>query len=247
MAESKYASISSQLGHSTCEVEDTEEMFWMREADDYQSCILLGNALVGQYRFKDAITVYEKARSIKSDDAMLYVRLGGANLSLFRFDEAKKKYEIALSCGAPKKTVSYPLGIWYYLKGEYRVAADCFSDCLPCGGEMKIAVIYWHTLSSFRGGFSPVLLEEYHSDMDVGHHTAYRAAVSVFCGEREWDSTDTMDNELDSAVVQYGINIYLKHIGKQEEAERYAEKTLENDTVWPCIPYLAAWNDRNRV
>lgn len=50
----KYASMDSQLGYAECEVEDTEEMFWLRELDDYQSMVSLGNALAGQYRFQDA-------------------------------------------------------------------------------------------------------------------------------------------------------------------------------------------------
>ena len=62
----KYASMDSQLGYAECEVEDTEEMFWLRELDDYQSMVSLGNALVGQYRFQDAIEVYEKASRIKA-------------------------------------------------------------------------------------------------------------------------------------------------------------------------------------
>ena len=86
----KYASMDSQLGYAECEVEDTEEMFWLRELDDYQSMVSLGNALAGQYRFQDAIEVYEKAGRIKGNDGRLYVRLGGANLSIFRYEEAMK-------------------------------------------------------------------------------------------------------------------------------------------------------------
>lgn len=39
----KYASMDSQLGYVECEVEDMEEMFWLRELDDYQSMVSLGN------------------------------------------------------------------------------------------------------------------------------------------------------------------------------------------------------------
>lgn len=247
MVESNYASINSQLGSSLCESEDTEEMFWLRESDDYQSCLALGNALAGQYRFKEAIETYEKASYIKPDDAMLYVRLAGANLTLFRYEEAKKNYEKALAYGAPEKSIAHPFGVWHYLKGDYQSAAKWFSKCLPCDGEMEIAVIYWHTLASYRAGVYPELLKKYHSGMDVGHHVAYKTAVSVFSGECEWNEAHAGDNDLDAAIVLYGLSAYLDHIGQADEAKKYLEKTLQHDSVWPCISYLAAWNDSKTV
>ena len=36
-------SIESQLYDAPCMIEDNEEMFWLRESDDYQSKISLGN------------------------------------------------------------------------------------------------------------------------------------------------------------------------------------------------------------
>ena len=54
---------------------------------------------------------------------------------------------------------------------------------MPCDDEMAIAVIYWHTLSCYRCARSPIMLRGYRADMEVGHHTAYQLAVSVFCGE----------------------------------------------------------------
>lgn len=111
MEEIKYASIQSQLGDATCEVEDTEEMFWLRESDDYQSCVRLGNILAGQYRFKEAVSAYEKALLIRQNDAMLYLRLGGAELTLLRFEAARKNYQAALAYGASEKSTAYPLGV----------------------------------------------------------------------------------------------------------------------------------------
>ena len=58
------ASLDSQLGNAPCTVEDTEEMFWLRESDDFQSRVALGNALAGQYRFRDAIAAYRPCGSV---------------------------------------------------------------------------------------------------------------------------------------------------------------------------------------
>lgn len=98
-------------------------------------------------------------------------------------------------------------------------------------------------LASYRAGVYPELLKQYHSGMDVGHHVAYKTAVSVFYGDCAWDEADNGDNDLDSAIVLYGLSAYLEHIGQPDEAKKYLEKTLKNDSVWPCISYLAAWNE----
>lgn len=90
MDEVKYTSLESQLGNAPCLCEDTEEMFWLRESDDYGSRVQLGNLLSGQYRFREALDAYCFAKKIRDDDPMLYIRLGGASLTLWRFDEAKK-------------------------------------------------------------------------------------------------------------------------------------------------------------
>ena len=78
----KKATLESQLFNAPCKVEDTEEMFWLREMDDYQSKISLGNALAAQYRFREAITAYLSAERIRNNDPMLYLRLGGAYLTI---------------------------------------------------------------------------------------------------------------------------------------------------------------------
>ena len=84
-----YATLGSQLDNDICTVEDTEEIFWLRMSDDYQSKLKAGDLLVRQYRFKDAITEYQNACRIKKDDFILYIKLGGAYLTLFKFEEAK--------------------------------------------------------------------------------------------------------------------------------------------------------------
>ena len=110
---------------------------------------------------------------------------------------------------------------------------------------MKIAIIYWHTLAAFRGSFTPELLQEYQADMDVGHHTAYKKAVSVFAGECEWSQVSATNRALDDAVLFYGLSVYLEKLGETAEVEHYIDETLKQEAVWPCISYLAAWNDRN--
>jgi len=246
--EATKAPLACQLGSEPCAVEDTGEMFWLRMADDYQSKFALGNALAAQYRFKEAIEIYEEAMRIKSDDWHLYYSLGGAYLTLRHFDQGMAAYRRCLELGASEKTVSYPMGVGHYLMGHYEGAAARFAMVLPCDGEMEIAIIYWHTLCCYRTGSEPSLLNRFHKDLDVGHHIAYRSAVSVFSGELPWEQAarETLDDDDDvNAVVSlYGLCGYLDRIGLHGDSAYYRSKLLARDHVWPCIPYLAAWGDR---
>ena len=244
------ASLESQLGTEPCLIEDTADMFWLRESDDYQSRFSLGNALAAQYRFKDAIEAYEKATWIRQDDWKIFYSLGGAYLTIRYFDKAMATYNRCIALGANEATVAFPLGIGCYLQNDYVSAMTWFEKCLPCENEMAIAVIYWHTLSSYRSGHKPTLLDTYHQNMEVGHHTAYQLAVSVFCGETKWKKVLTqIENETDDlnyVIALYGLCVYLEQVGEVTKSEYYVSDLLKRECVWPCVSYLAAWNDAIR-
>lgn len=247
MAEQTHAPLNTQLGDELCAVEDTGDMFWLRQSDDYQSRFQLGNSLAAQYRFREAIEAYKKAMRIRTDDWKLLYSMSGANLTLRRFDEAMAGYRRCLTLGADQKTVAYPLGIACYLQKEYAAAADWFAECLPCGDEMTIAVIYWHTLSCRRAGRRAAMLDSYHADMKVDHHMAYLLAVSVLCGEVSYEHAASVlaqeQSDLNYVIAMYGLCGYLDFAGRRDECNRCLATLLEHDSVWPCISYLAAWND----
>jgi tetratricopeptide (TPR) repeat protein len=241
------ASLESQLEKEPCIIEDTEEMFWLRESDDYQSKVKLGNMLSAQYRFRDAVDAFKEASKIRNNDPMLYIRLAGAYLTLGMFNAAKAAYDCSLELGVSEKVAAYPIGVWHYMKKDYHYAAKWFEKCFPCNDEMAIAVIYWHTLCCLRGELRPTHLQKYHMDMKVGHHTAYKLAVSVMVGETDIvEAINQMDKESDDlnyVVAAYGIAVYLESIGKKNEYKILIEKLLLRNSVWPCISYLAALND----
>lgn len=45
MNDNPRASLASHIGDEPCMVEDTEEIFWLRESGDYRSRVALGDAL----------------------------------------------------------------------------------------------------------------------------------------------------------------------------------------------------------
>ena len=249
MNEKLKASLESQIGNEPCPIHDTEEIFWLREADDCESRFRLANALAAQYRFREAIIAYENAIQIRKDDWRLFYSLGGSYLTIRQFGKAVAAYNHCLELGAKEETVSYTLGVAHYLQNDFAAAASAFAKALPCGDEMAIAVIYWHTLSCYRAKCEPTLLSLYHKDMQAGHHTAYKLAVSAFCGEISREQfifeIENEKDKLNYIIAAYGLCTFLESIKEKALARQYISALLTRVSVWPSIPYLAAWNDIN--
>ncbi len=241
------ATRESQLDGAMCAVEDTEEIFWLREADDYASKLALGGALAAQYRYRDAIAAYEEAARIRADDAALWLRLGGARLTIRRFDEAAAAYARARSLGASDGATAIPTGFRHYLQSDWRAAAASFARGLPAPDETAVAVLYWHTLSCARDGAPPSLLGQLNPSMRVVHHAAYRAALSLFTGET--DAAETADtlarytSDLDFVILAYGLAVWHDRRGETARGRALREEILARDGVWPCVAALAAYGD----
>ena len=242
----KYATIESQLGAELCTVEDTEEITALRAQKAWAA---LGTALCAQYRYREAADAFGKALRETPEDLLLLQRFAGANLTLRRFVQAKEAYRKCLALGAPKEKIAYPLGVAYDLEGAYGKAAEAFAQCYPCDEEQEIANLYWHTFSACRAGIPTELLGTYREGMQIGHHIAYEQTVRLFLGRitaqeaLAWLAQER--DELNIVIGAYGICGYLESRGRTEDCLRLREALLTHTTFWPCISYLAAWNDAN--
>ena len=239
------ASPESQLYLSVSDIDDTDDIRELRKKDDYQGLIELGNALSEQYRFREAASVWSRAAVMKEADAKLYLRIGGAYLTTREFEDAINAYKKYLSFGGSEKDISFPMGIRHYLMGEYQQAAHCFEQCLPCDEETLISVIYWHCLCCLRSGDAFSLLTYYHPNMDIGHHTAYNQIVSILAGETRLEDAlpDIVSepDDLNYCISAYGAFCIMNAKGKRDNA--LLQGILKRREIWPCIAYLAAWND----
>lgn len=139
--------------------------------------------------------------------------------------------------------MSFARGVACYFKGEYERAAELFADCDPENGEALASAIYWNTLSACRAGIEKKMLIDFDPDMDAGHHTAYKETMLVFAGHKESADMAFGENDLDDAIIQYGLSVYYEHAGDTEKAEQMLELAANHDSVWPCVASLAAWND----
>jgi len=130
IVEQNRAPLNTQLGNAPCTVGDTEDIFWLRRADDYQSRFQLGCALAAQYRFKEAMDAYQKALRIRTDDWTLYFYMAGSQVTLRRFDETVASYYQCLALCTERKTVAYSLGI--ARSTAYRPAMSVFRGETSC-------------------------------------------------------------------------------------------------------------------
>lgn len=238
------ASISSQLGGMPCRVEDTPEMLRLRADGEFQR---LGDALVGQYRHREAAAAYGQALRNAPEDLRLWKRFAGASLTVGNFAVAEKAYRRSLELGAEEPDVAYCLGFSRYLQRQYAAAAEFFAAGYPCDEEQEIALIYWHTLAACRAGSRRVLLENYRTGMQISHHIAYEKVVALFCGlippqEIEaWIGAE--EDELNVVIALYGLSVYYESVGQSDAHDRTLQILLSHDTYWPCLSYLAAWWD----
>ena len=241
------ASVESQLGTAALNIADTEEILRLRACDDLKSRTELANALFAQFRYKEAADILSEAANAGEVDKDLYLKIGGAYLTAREFDKSMQAHRKYLELGGSAQTAAYPMGIWHYLKGEYEKAAYSFAKCLPCDDHMLICVVYWHCLSMLRAGGELTFLKYYRPDMEVGHHTAYRLVVKVLAGEITYDAAigelKTEKDVLNYCMAGYGLYCIKKAAG--EAAEELLDSVLDKKELWPCIAYLAAWNDRN--
>lgn len=91
----------------------------------------------------------------------------------------------------------------------------------------------------------------YHPGMDVGHHTAYEAAMSTAAGYIDVSETmarlEQETDDLEYSICAYGVAKMLLHREKKEEANILLQSIVRRDSFWICYAYLAAWNDLNKT
>lgn len=241
----KKATLSSQLGSMPCKVADTDEITALRETGDYSQ---LGDALISQFRYREAVIAYEKAIYNAPDDLELWRRYAGANLTLHNFRTAEAAYRRCIMMGGKTSNIAYYLGFSNYLQRRYTDAIVHFGACYPCENEdQEIDVIFWHTLTACRIGVKKKLLERYRDDMKIGMNTAQYKLVALFCEKTTAEDVETwiqeQENELVIVTALYGLSVWYESAGQLDKREQVIQKLLGYDNCWPSMAYLAAWND----
>ena len=245
-----HASAKSQLGGASCRIADTPEITMLRTAESYEELLGLAKALCWQLRYLEAIEIYTRAIALKPESPAAYRQRAARYISTLQPLNAVKDLLQCRALGLDPMDISYRLGISCYLAGDYHEAIREFSVCYPlCDDEMGIAVIFWHTLSSWHINASPKLLHHYHTGMQAGHHTAYERVAALAAGKAGLSTLlDELGSETDDmqfSILGYGTAQYLYHTGCAKQADSLIRQVLSRDGFWITYGYLAAWNALN--
>lgn len=242
-----HAGPMSQLGNGPHGLSDTAAVAALRGADTYDDLLALGKALCYQLRYREAVEVYTRAIALDPGDIRGYRQRAARYLTTLRPKLAEADFLRCRALGGEALDISYRLGLCRYYAGEQALAMEELERCWPlCDDEMGIAVIFWHTLSAWRAGKRPTLLEDhYRPGMQAGHHTAYALAMSAAAGEIPLAAAmarlEREGEDLDFSILGYGLAWLLT----PPEREALLRKVLERDGFWIGYAYLAAWNDIN--
>lgn len=254
-----HASKDSQLFGTAVEVQDSPQITELQAAladypKDYNLHIQLAGALGNQLRYREAIELLSAAITLEPENPVAYRKRAPRYFSTLQFETAYSDYSYCDRQNPGTMDVLYRLGILCVAMRRYEEAKRCMARCIELtesDGEMQVASIYWYLAAWVRchSENEPNLgAAAYHSDMEVGHHFAYKAGVELLCGLKTPEETlaviDDSVDDLDHSMILYGIYLYHISNGNNEAAQSAMDRLLARDYYWAGFAYIAAYADR---
>ena len=253
-----HASYKSQFENLPHRLSDTDEILACRaKPQTYETLLELADALCWQLRFREAIDALTQAIAIAPERMEAYRKRGPKYLDTLQFKQALADYTRCEQADGVSVESRYRIGMAQYMLQNYDAATAAFAGSLaiaPQDDDMYIADVYWLVLSQLRAGQADeaqkTLQQHYRPDMYVGHHTAYEKVMRVAAGfapmEDMLAELDAEEDDLQFAMMAYGLCVLLEAHGETEKADALREKLLSCDGFWFCFSYLAAYNDETK-
>lgn len=243
--------------HSNCRKEIFGEEFYVPDdsktakarasLDETSAASLtaLGDALVFQMRYREAIDCFIKALSLSPESCDLHRKLGARYMSTLQTDKAEAEFLLCEKSTDDLLDIKYRLALCAFYRKNYSLAKQHFAECYPyCenNGEMLIAVIYWEIICSVKLGEDvSAALSRYSENINCGHHLGYKFAVKLFIDNDVTNLYET-ENDTELGLTLYLFGLYHYQIYKKSFAD--ANKTLKYmlslDTYFSSFVYLAA-------
>ena len=248
-----HASPASQLQNAPCPLRDTQEAAALRGSKSYEDLMRLAQALDFQLRYRESIPVYSQAIALRPQDPGAYRKRAARYINTLQPDLAIQDFDKCLQLGGDPGDGTYRRGIACYLAGDYAAAMADEARSFPLlTDEMKIAALYWHTLSAWKSGASPALLLSHGSGgIDPGHHTAYAAVLALAEGAlplaEMQQKLQAEQSDLEYAMLAYGTSAYLRAQNQPVPANALLKSILPRDSFWICYAYIAAWNEQKSL
>ena len=259
------------------------EAVHLEKLNEADSILWLGRRMAYLGRYKDAVRVYSSGLvNIRHrSDARFYRHRGHRYITLRCFDDAIRDLETAarLVQGKPdeiepdgipnakniptstlQSNIYYHLGLSYYLKGDWSMAAAKFMHSynlatVAKSPDMRIASAHWAYMSSARYGSDArrgadgLLKREIRDNENIIENDDYYKLIKLYKGNLKAEDllkeAELNTNTLGSASLGYGIGNYFLYNGDKEKAMTVFRKIVAGNQ-WASFGYIAAEVEINR-
>jgi len=257
------------------------EAVHLEKPNEADSIIWLGRRTAYLGNYKKAVWIFSSGIKLHPNDARFFRHRGHRYITLRCFDDAIKDLEKAADItrsgqdiiepdGLPnarniptstlQTNIWYHLGLAYYLKGDFNMAAANFMGSYNLAytankSDMMVASAYWAYMCAARYGkpqrasADRFLKKEIKNDLDIiENHDYYKLIklnkgllkAGVLLKEIEGDA-----NALSSASLGYGLGNYFYYNGDKEKAIAIFRKIV-NGNQWASFGYIAAEAELHR-
>jgi tetratricopeptide (TPR) repeat protein len=258
------------------------EAVHLEKPNEADSIIWLGRRMAYLGRYKDAVRVFSSGMVIYKADARFYRHRGHRYLTLRCFDDAIRDLETAdrLMVGKPdeiepdgipnakniptstlKSNISYHLGLAYYLKGNWGMAASHFMNSYNAAytaksADMKVASAHWVYMSAAREGPSlrrdadRLLKREIKDNEEIIENQDYFEMIKLYKGQVKVEdllkAVERKSGTVSAASLGYGIGNYFLYNGDKEKAMTIFRKIVSGNQ-WASFGYIASEQDIQRM
>jgi tetratricopeptide (TPR) repeat protein len=191
-------------------------------------------ALAAASRQKDAIDACSASLRLRPDNAEALRDRGHYHLNLGQVDAGLADLTRALALTKTDRGVYYHLGVAYYLKGDFKRAADAYQSCLDNSKDTDAieckAWLYPSLVRAGRKDAAAALLATVHADPAVtGHPAWYLDRLLLFTGERTEDQVAAnlnAEGALSMSSIGYSLGLWHLLNGRAPRAREYFEKAV---------------------
>jgi len=245
------------------------------------SIIWLGRRMAYLGRYKDAVRVFSSGAVLHKNDARFYRHRGHRYITLRCFDDAIKDLETAAKLvqgksdeiepdGLPnakniptstlQSNIYYHLGLAYYLKGDWSMAAAKFMHSYNLAtaaksADMRIAAAHWAYMSAARYGTNKrrgadgLLRREIRDNENIIENDDYYKLIKLYKGQLKANEllkeVENKTGTLSSASLGYGLGNYFLYNGEREKAMEVFRKIVAGNQ-WASFGYIAAEAELSR-
>ncbi|HUR99701.1 MAG TPA: hypothetical protein VMZ26_16665 [Pyrinomonadaceae bacterium] len=259
---------------------DAEEVH-LNKPNEADSIIWLGRRMAYLGRYKDAVRVFSSGLTLFKNDPRFYRHRGHRYMTLRCFDDAIRDLEIAarLVMGKPdeieadgipnakniptstlQSNIYYHLGLAYYMKGDWNMAAAKFMQSYNLAtaaksADMKIAAAHWVYMSAARYGKDSrrdadrLLKREVGDNENVIENDDHYKLIKLYKKQLKADDLvkefGSMAGSASGASLGYGVGNYFLYNGDNKKAMTIFRKITAGDQ-WASFGYIAAEAELSR-